>query len=80
MKKIITTIAYLSVIGLVSLSAKDLSKAEFLAVEKADAEKNGWRFKEDKASALFEKMDTNKDGVATSKERKHYWDNWSKNK
>ncbi|MEX0331087.1 MAG: hypothetical protein AB3N64_06640 [Puniceicoccaceae bacterium] len=56
----------------------DFDREEFYAMEKKKAKKNGWRFNQANADALFDKMDTDNDGIVTGKERKVYWDNWKK--
>lgn len=82
MKKLLI-IALISCIPAILIAAPkkgefDWNLEEFKELEKKKAEKNGWKYKEENAEKLFAKMDTNKDGIASGKERKAYWDNWKK--
>ncbi|CAA6690728.1 MULTISPECIES: hypothetical protein [unclassified Lentimonas] len=52
----------------------DQTKAEYLAQEKVKYEKKGWQYSESKVGAIFDAIDANKDGLATGKEKKAYWD------
>lgn len=52
----------------------------FISMQEKQAAKKGWKFDLEKTTALFKKMDSNNDGIASGKERKTYWDNWKKNK
>ncbi len=51
----------------------DWTKEQFIAMQKAKWEEKGWKWNQQKVEAMFEEMDTDKDGIATGKERKAYW-------
>lgn len=51
----------------------DSTKAEFIAAQKAMSEQKGWRFDQAKIEKQFDEIDTNKDGIASGKEKTAYW-------
>lgn len=55
-----------------------ITKATFIEMEKVKWKKNGWKFNEAKVVELFNEMDADKDGIASGKERKMYWDKQKK--
>ena len=58
---------------LVKKHPTDLTKTEYLAKEKIKWQKNGWRWNPSKIEANFAEIDTNKDGLASGKERKAWF-------
>ncbi|MFG0254057.1 MAG: sulfatase-like hydrolase/transferase, partial [Rhodopirellula sp. JB053] len=57
----------------VKLKRGDSTIEHFVALEKAKWKKNGWTWNQQKAEAIFQKIDTNSDGIASGKEKKAYW-------
>ncbi|TWT83628.1 Kappa-carrageenase precursor [Planctomycetes bacterium CA13] len=57
-------------------AATDMTKEDFVAMEKAKWEKNGWPWNQAKVESNFAEIDTNKDAIASGLERQQ----WFKNK
>ncbi|VGO21836.1 hypothetical protein [Pontiella sulfatireligans] len=53
--------------------AKDMTKEQFVAMEKAKWAEKGWRWNQVKVESNFDEMDVNKDGLASGKERKDWF-------
>ncbi|GAA5510831.1 kappa-carrageenase [Novipirellula caenicola] len=51
----------------------DMSKDEFIAMEKAKWEKSGWTWNQAKVEANFAELDTNQDGIASGLERQTWF-------
>lgn len=54
-------------------AATDWTKDEYLVKEKATWEKNGWNWNQAKVESNFIEIDTNKDGIASGKERQDWF-------
>ncbi|WP_372725785.1 kappa-carrageenase [Novipirellula sp.] len=52
----------------------DATKAEFVAMEKAKWEKEGWNWNQAKVESNFDEMDTNRDGIASGQERQAWFE------
>ncbi|WP_162030586.1 MULTISPECIES: hypothetical protein [unclassified Lentimonas] len=64
------TIAVMSCVATSLYAAKgDQTKDQFVAKEKAKWEEKGWKWNQAKVESNFAEMDTNKDGIASGKER-----------
>ncbi len=57
----------------VRLKKGDSTREQFLAMEQAKWEKNGWAWDPQKAAELFDAIDANHDGIASGQEKKAYW-------
>ena len=51
----------------------DWTKEEYIAREKAKWKKNGWRWNLPKVEAVFREIDTDKNGLASKKERQAWY-------
>lgn len=51
----------------------DWTKQQYIAKEKTNWEKNGWAWIQDKVESNFTEVDTNKDGIASGKERRAWY-------
>ncbi len=51
----------------------DMSKEQFIAMEKAKWEQNGWPWNEAKVESNFDEIDANQDGIATGNERQNWF-------
>jgi len=67
MKKVLL-FSMIAIAGL-TVSAADITKADFLAKQKAKVEAKGGQFDEAKTAKNFDTMDTNKDGVLSDAEQ-----------
>jgi beta-glucanase (GH16 family) len=56
-------------------TATDMTKEEFVAMEKVKWAKNGWPWNQAKVESNFDDMDTNRDGIASGKERQLWFAN-----
>ena len=56
-------------------TATDMTKQEFVAMEKANWAKHGWRWEQAKVESNFDEMDTNQDGIASGRERQVWYAN-----
>ncbi len=56
----------------------DKTKEEWVVIEKAKWEKNGWNWNQAKVESNFDEMDANNDGIATGLERKTWFENRKK--
>ena len=54
-------------------AATDMTKQEFVAMEKAKWTKHGWRWSQATVESNFDEMDTNRDGIASGKERQLWY-------
>lgn len=57
----------------IHLKKGDSSREQFIAMEKAKWEKNGWPWNQERVEAMFEEVDVNRDGIASGLEKKNYW-------
>ncbi len=67
MKKLLL-FSMIAMIG-ITASAADITKPDYMAKKKADAEKAGKTFNEKGHSGNFERQDLNKDGVLSDEEQ-----------
>lgn len=54
-------------------ASTDWTQAEFVAREKATWKKNGWQWDQRKVESNFHEIDTNRDGIASGKERQIWY-------
>lgn len=54
-------------------ASTDWTKQQYIAKEKANWEKNGWEWNQAKVESNFAEIDTNKDGIASGKERQAWY-------
>ena len=54
-------------------SKGDSTQAEFVEKEIIKWEENGWKWDQAKVEAMYDRIDTNKDGIASGVEKKAYW-------
>ncbi len=54
-------------------SKGDSTRAEFIEKERVKWKTRGWKWNPAKVEALFDRIDTNKDGIASGMEKKAYW-------
>lgn len=72
-KTIMIAALILSTVSAYALPVGSVTKEEFLAREKAKWAEKGWPWDLLKAEALFQKIDTDHDGIASGKEKALYW-------
>jgi len=74
MKKLLLITATICLTLSVAEAAKgDSTKAQFMATQKAQHEKKGWTWNQEKMDKMFSAMDANGDGIVSGAEKKTYW-------
>ncbi len=74
MKYQITALLIVCTAALTADAAKgDSTKEQFMATQKANAEKKGVEFNAKKAEKMFDQLDANGDGIASGDDKKAYW-------